>query len=365
MNDSYYITEAKTLNNVAIDNTPAIDFRSDTVTKPSIEMRQLMAEAVVGDDVYGEDPTINALQVQAAQLLDKEAGVFVPSGTMSNLLALLSHCQRGDEVIVGDQNHIFSHEAGGASALGGVVMQSIATSQKGYVSAEQIERAIRPNDSHFAQSKLICLENTVSGFIQPEQQFSDILSVAKQHQLNTHLDGARLMHAALASGKPAALLAKGFDSVSLCLSKGLGAPAGSVLLGSTEFIARATRLRKMLGGGMRQAGILAAAGSYALRNNIARLADDHQLAQYFAAQLNNIDAVEITVDDVETNMLFAHFPNHTKAGSSKQPRSLAQHLMDHNICISPAKICRIVIHMDISKEDVEQVLTLIKDYYNA
>jgi len=332
MNDSYYITEAKTLNNVAIDNTPAIDFRSDTVTKPSIEMRQLMAEAVVGDDVYGEDPTINALQVQAAQLLDKEAGVFVPSGTMSNLLALLSHCQRGDEVIVGDQ---------------------------------QIERAIRPNDSHFAQSKLICLENTVSGFIQPEQQFSDILSVAKQHQLNTHLDGARLMHAALASGKPAALLAKGFDSVSLCLSKGLGAPAGSVLLGSTEFIARATRLRKMLGGGMRQAGILAAAGSYALRNNIARLADDHQLAQYFAAQLNNIDAVEITVDDVETNMLFAHFPDHTKAGSSKQPRSLAQHLMDHNICISPAKICRIVIHMDISKEDVEQVLTLIKDYYNA
>jgi threonine aldolase len=365
MNDSYYITPAKTSHSVAIDNTPAIDFRSDTVTKPSAQMRQLMAEAIVGDDVYGEDPTINALQMQAAQLLDKEAGLFVPSGTMSNLLALMSHCQRGDEVIVGDQNHIFSHEAGGASALGGIVMQSIATTDKGYISAEQIERAIRPNDSHFAQSKLICLENTVSGFIQPEQHFADILSVAKQHQLSTHLDGARLMHAAVASAKPAALLAQGFDSVSLCLSKGLGAPAGSVLLGSTQFIARATRLRKMLGGGMRQAGILAAAGSYALNNNVARLADDHQLAQYFACELNKIAAIEITVDDVETNMLFAHFPVHTTAGSNQQARSLAQHLMDHNICISPAKTCRLVIHMDISKEDVEQVLTLIKGYYSA
>lgn len=336
-----------------------IDFRSDTVTRPTAQMRQVMADAPVGDDVYAEDPTINALQQKVAQLLNKEAALFVPSGTMSNLLALLSHCQRGEEVIVGDQNHIFSHEAGGASILGGIAMQSLSTTAKGYITTEQIQQAIRPDDIHFAQSKLICLENTVSGFVQPQTELDAICHFAHDQQLKTHLDGARLMHAVVKTGNSAAQLTAHFDSVSLCLSKGLGAPAGSVLSGSKTFIQRATRLRKLVGGGMRQAGILAAAGIYALDNHVERLQDDHDLALYFAQQLNNIDLLDIDLSAIETNMLFVHFPC---AANSRI--SLAEHLKQQGIIIGDTSLCRLVVHLDICKQDIEKTVTAIREYYS-
>ena len=345
-----------------LDITPKIDFRSDTVTKPSREMRAYMCEAAVGDDVYAEDPSVNQLQLKVANLLNKEASLFVPSGTMSNLLALLAHCQRGEEVILGDQNHIFSHEAGGASALGGIVMQSLTTHTKGYIKAEQIAAAIRPDDSHFAPSKLICLENTVSGFVQDQAELEAIAALAATRGLITHLDGARIMHAAIKSGLSPAELTRPFDSVSLCLSKGLGAPAGSVLSGTKAFIKRASRLRKMLGGGMRQAGIIAAAGIYALDNNVQRLQQDHDLASYFAGQLSNIEPIEIDLASVETNMLFVTFP--LAAGKTTE-QSLAKHLLKSAICIGDSQVCRIVLHLDISREDVDSTLSKIKEYYHS
>lgn len=343
----------------ALDTTPDIDFRSDTVTKPDPVMRQYMCQAAVGDDVYAEDPSIIELQNKVAELLNKEASLFVPSGTMSNLIAVLTHCQRGEEVLIGDQYHIFSHEAAGASALGGVAMHPLQTSAKGYLTAQQIKSAIKPDDSHCPITKLVCLENTVSGFIQPQSQIDEIIECSKAHQLNTHLDGARLMHAVVQSNQSAAQLCSGFDSVSLCLSKGLGAPAGSVLSGSFEFIKSATRLRKMLGGGMRQSGILAAAGIYALDNNVQQLRQSHQLTKYMAAELNNIEQLNINIEDVETNMLFIAFPN-----SQHQSQSLASHLLDFGICIGEAQISRVVLHLDISKEDVDFTLEKIRDYYS-
>jgi len=358
MKSSY--PSSATLNKSVSDYTPNIDFRSDTVTKPCQKMRQVMSEAIVGDDVYGEDPTINQLQNKVAQLLNKEAGLFVPSGTMSNLLALMSHCQRGDEAIVGDEYHIFSHEAGGASALGSVVMQSIRTTTKGYISADQVKRAIRPDDSHFAQTRLICLENTVSGFVQKQTELEAIAQLAKEQDLSIHLDGARLMHAVIKSGNSAAQLAQPFDSVSLCLSKGLGAPAGSVLCGSNELINTAKRWRKMLGGGMRQAGVLAAAGIYAIDNNIQRLQQDHDLAKYFAQQLNLIDQVNIDVDNVETNMLFVQFKD---ANSTDNRPSISKYLIESGICITQGELSRIVVHLDISRADVDYTLEKIRAYY--
>ncbi len=354
MNNSYPAADKK------LDTTPTIDFRSDTVTKPSHEMRQYMSEAAVGDDVYGEDPSVNQLQLKVAKLLNKEASLFVPSGTMSNLIALMAHCQRGDELIVGEQNHIFGHEAGGASVLGSIAMQSLKTTDKGYISIDQVAAAIRPDDAHFAQSKLLCLENTISGFIQPQPMLDEIAHFAKSRDLKVHMDGARLMHAAIASDTSPAVLCQHFDSVSLCLSKALGAPAGSVLSGSSSFIARAKRLRKMLGGGMRQAGILAAAGIYALDNNVQRLQEDHDLTLYFAKQLQQISPLQIDLDNIETHMLFAHFP---LATDKSEHETLAAYLAPFAICIGSGSVCRIVLHMDISKEDVDLTLEKIKEYY--
>lgn len=343
-----------------IDHTPKIDYRSDTVTKPSAAMRDCMSRATVGDDVYGEDPSVNQLQRKAANLLEKEDALFVPSGTMSNLLALLSHCQRGEEAIVGDQYHIFSHEAGGASALGGVVMQSINTTTTGHMTAQQVAAAIRPDDSHFALSKLVCVENTVSGFVQDQTELNAIAALAADRGLLSHLDGARMMHAAIKSGLSPAQLAESFDSVSLCLSKGLGAPAGSVLCGSSAFIRKANRLRKMLGGGMRQSGILAAAGIFALDNNLQRLQQDHDLASYFARQLNLMTQVSINIAEVETNMIFADF---SRAEGKNSHQSLAEYLMQFSISIADGSICRIVLHLDISREDVDLTLEKINAYY--
>jgi threonine aldolase len=274
----------------------------------------------------------------------------------------MSHWQRGDEVIVADSYHTHSHEAGGASVLGSLVMQSISATDRGYISADQVAAAIRPNDSHFAQSKLVSIENTVSGFIQPQAELEAIAALAKENNLNTHLDGARLMHAVVATGHSAAKLCQAFDSVSLCLSKGLGAPAGSVLSGSSNFIQRAKRLRKMLGGGMRQAGIIAAAGIYALDNNVERLLKDHQLALYFAQQLNQIEPLSVDISQIETNMLFVNFP---LAAGKAVTETLAKHLIKSSICISDATNCRIVLHLDIAKPDVDQTIQQIKQYYAA
>jgi len=357
MNNSSYPVAGQSL-----DITPDIDYRSDTVTKPGTAMRQFMSEAAVGDDVYGEDPSINALQIKVAKLLDKEASLFVPSGTMSNLLALMSHCQRGEEIIVGDHYHICSHEAGGASVLGSIVMQSISTNAKGYITAEQVAAAIRPDDAHFAPSKLVCLENTVSGFVQPQPEQEAIAVLAKEKNLQVHMDGARLMHAAIKNNCSPADLCRHVDSVSLCLSKGLGAPAGSVLSGSKSFIARASRLRKMLGGGMRQAGIIAAAGIYALDNNLQRLQDDHQLAYYFATQLNKIAPLSVDLASVETNMLFIDFP---LAPGKTDGQSLADFLLQSGICVGDTVPCRIVVHLDISRADVDKTLAAITEYYSA
>ncbi len=256
-----------------------IDLRSDTVTLPTPAMRQAMAEAEVGDDVYGEDPTVNRLQQLAASLVGKEAGLFVPSGTMSNLAAVLAHCNRGDEVILGNKSHTYLFEGGGLSALGGVHSCQIPNQPDGTLALEDIQNAIRPNDIHQPPTRLVCLENThnrCGGVALSPEYTRQVAELARQHNLSLHLDGARLFNAAVAQGVRAKELAGPADSVSICLSKGLSAPVGSVLCGSKEFIQRALRIRKQLGGGMRQAGILAAAGIVALETMVERLADDHR-----------------------------------------------------------------------------------------
>jgi threonine aldolase len=260
----------------ALHNKPAfIDLRSDTVTKPTAAMRQAMATAEVGDDVYGDDPTVNELQDKVATLLGKQAGLFVASGTQSNLVALLSHCQRGDELLVGDCYHVHRYEAGGVSVLGGVMMEAIGTDHRGLMTPSQITKAVKPDDPHCPISRLLCLENTISGHVHDVEVIAGLAKAGKDSGLGVHLDGARLMNAAVKLGVPAKQIVDSVDSVSLCLSKGLGTPAGSVLVGAHDFIARARRMRKLVGGGMRQVGILAAAGIYALDHHIDRLADDH------------------------------------------------------------------------------------------
>lgn len=259
-----------------------IDLRSDTVTKPTLEMREAMAKAEVGDDVYGEDPTINRLQEAAAEKMGKEAGLFVPSGTMGNLIAVLVHCQRGEEAIMGDQGHTFVYEAGGISALGGVFPHTLPNQLDGTLRIDEIRSAIRPDDIHQPPTKLIILENTQNrcgGVVLSEEYISRVGVLAHEKGLKLHIDGARIFNASVAMKMDAKDMVQAADSITFCLSKGLCAPVGSVLCGSDEFIARAKRLRKMLGGGMRQAGILAAAGLVALDSMVDRLEEDHRRAR--------------------------------------------------------------------------------------
>ncbi|MDG2123542.1 MAG: low-specificity L-threonine aldolase, partial [Verrucomicrobiales bacterium] len=259
-----------------------IDLRSDTVTRPSPAMRQAMLEAEVGDDVFGDDPTVHALEALAAKLLGKPAALFAPSGTQTNLIALLTHGGRGDEYIVGQKAHTYLFEGGGGAALGGLQPQPMDNEPDGTLDLAKVESLIKPDDPHFARTRLLCLENTTWGRVLPYDYLLAARALADRHNLLLHLDGARLFNAAVASGRSAADIAAPFDSVSLCLSKSLGAPIGSVLAGSVDFIARARRWRKMVGGGMRQAGILAAAGIHALENNIDRHAEDHANAKALA-----------------------------------------------------------------------------------
>ncbi len=284
-----------------------IDLRSDTVTQPTPEMREAMAKADVGDDVYGEDSTVNRLQEIAAETLGKEAALFVPSGTMGNLIAVLSHCGRGDEVILGNQAHIFRYEAGGISALGGVHSYQVPNQADGRILLEDIKYAVRGRDPHEAITSLIALENTQNrcgGSVLPLDYTNEIGEFAKEHELGLHLDGARIFNAAAALSAPAKELAAPFDSVTFCLSKGLSAPVGSVLCGSREFITKAHRLRKQLGGGMRQAGILAAAGIIAVEKMTKRLREDHARAQKLAKGLADVSGLILDEGTPHTNMIF-------------------------------------------------------------
>jgi len=284
-----------------------IDLRSDTVTRPTPEMRAAMAQAEVGDDVYGEDPTVNRLQELAASMLGKQAGLFLPSGTMGNLAAVLAHCGRGDEVILGNRSHTFLYEAGGISALGGVHSCQLPNQPDGSLALEDIRAAIRADDPHQPPTRLLCLENThnrCGGTYQAPEYSHEAAGLAHAHGLQVHLDGARLFNAAAALGRDAAALVEPLDSVTVCLSKGLCAPVGSVLCGSKQFIGKAHRVRKMLGGGMRPPGILAAAGIVALENMVHRLGEDHARARRLADGLRQVEGLELEAGAPATNMVF-------------------------------------------------------------
>lgn len=336
--------------------TKIIDLRSDTVTTPSRQMRAQMMEAEVGDDVYGDDPTVNRLQEIAAELTGFEASLFTTSGTQANLIGIMSHCERGDEYIVGQLAHTYKYEAGGAAVLGSIQPQPIDFEPDSTLDLKMVEAKIKPDDFHFAKTKLLCLENTQNGQALPLSYLEEASLFCKQHQLKLHLDGARLFNAAVEKKVTAKSITQHFDSTSICLSKGLGAPVGSILCGSKTFIDKARRWRKMVGGGTRQAGILAAAGIYALENNVERLQDDHNNAKLLADGLQKHDA--LIIDSVATNMAFLKMKAETA-------ESLAQYLKENNILVSPGETTRLVTHLDITIDDVDLVLTKITDFFNT
>ena len=331
-----------------------IDLRSDTVTKPSQKMRTQMIDAPVGDDVYGDDPTVNRLQMIVAELTGFEASLFTTSGTQANLIGIMSHCERGDEYIVGQQAHTYKYEAGGAAVLGSIQPQPIEFEPDSTLDLGKVEEKIKPDDFHFAKTRLLCLENTQNGRALPLSYLEEASLFCKRHQLKLHLDGARLFNAVVEQNIKARTITQHFDSASICLSKGLGAPVGSILCGSKTFIDKARRWRKMVGGGTRQAGILAAAGIYAIENNIDRLHSDHNNAKLLADGLKKHDA--LTIDSVATNMVFLKM-------NADTAEALAQYLKEHNILISPGKITRLVTHLDINVDDVKLVLTKIADCF--
>jgi threonine aldolase len=324
-----------------------VDLRSDTVTRPTEAMRKVMTEAEVGDDVYGEDPTVNWLEQQAARMLGKEAALFVPSGTMSNLLALLTHCGRGDEYIAGQDAHIYRWEGGGGAIFGGIQPQPLDFEPDGTLELGRVARAVKSPDHHHAVTRLLCLENTQGGKVLPLDYLAQAEECARSRNLSLHLDGARVFNAAVHLGVPVTDIARHFDTVSVCLSKGLGAPVGSVLCGSASFIDRAHRWRKVAGGGMRQAGILAAAGMYALGHNIERLADDHRNAQTLATKLAGIG--QLAVSAAATNILFVTPP----AGSAAR---LREELGKQGILLGGGDCIRLVTHLDVTEQDVERVV---------
>lgn len=334
-----------------------VDLRSDTVTRPTPEMRQAMANAEVGDDVYGEDPTVNRLQALAAEILGKEAGLFVASGTMGNLIAILAHCQRGDEVILGSKAHTFLFEAGGISALGGVHSCQIPNQPDGSLALDDIEAAIRPDDVHHPITRLVTLENThnrCGGTVLGVEYSRTVGALAHSRGLSLHLDGARLFNAAAALNVPACTLAEPADSVSICLSKGLCAPVGSVLVGSRAFIQRAHRLRKMLGGGMRQAGVLAAAGIIALEQMTTRLAEDHAHARSLAAGLAQLPGLVLDPGSPHTNMIFLTLDSSLGADE----RELAARLAEQGVKVGVTgkRRFRLVLHYWVDEAGVEQTL---------
>jgi len=340
-----------------------IDFRSDTVTWPTPEMRDAMAAARVGDDVYGEDPTVNELEARSAELVGFDAGLFVTSGTMGNLVAILTHAQRGDEAIVGYDAHIFQWEAGGMASLGGVMPHILPTDEDGRMDLERVEAAVRDDDPHLSRSRLILLENSFGGRAGaplPADYFARLRKIADRHGLAMHLDGARIFNAAVALEVAAPALTRDVDSVTFCLSKGLCAPVGSVLCGSREFIDEARRVRKSLGGGMRQAGILAAAGLVALDKMIDRLGEDHARARTLAEGLAEIPGIRLDPDRTRTNIV--HFELEARTGIV--PEELVRRLDErHGIGLStyPIHLLRAVTHYWVGSKEVEFFLRAIRD----
>ncbi len=356
-----------------------IDLRSDTVSQPTSAMREAMLSAPLGDDVFGDDPTVNALQDKIAAMLGFEASLFVPTGTQSNFCAILSHCQRGDEYLVGQMAHCYRWEGGGAAVLGSVQPQPIAHAADGTLSLTDIEAQIKPDDPHFARTRLLCLENTIGGKLLALDYVKAATDLARGKGLATHLDGARLFNAATAQATnlmsneqmagiyPAQIainleakrIAENFDSVSVCFSKGLGAPIGSALCGSREFIQRAHRIRKMAGGGMRQAGMLAAAAIYALDHHVERLSQDHVLAQRLGESLSQIDG--LAVDPVHSNIVFVDVQEPLKAKAV----GLIDHLKSHGILATGLYRLRFVTHLDVDQAGVDQAIAVIQDYFSS
>ena len=346
---------------MAFDNG-MIDLRSDTVTQPTPEMRKAMAEAVVGDDVYCEDPTVNNLQETAAELMGKEVGLFVPSGTMANLIAVLAHCQRGDEAIMGNLGHTFLHEVGGMSALGGVFANTIPNQNDGTLSLEDIRNSYREEDVHHPESRLVILENTQNacgGIPLCVDYMRSVGELAHQLGMKLHVDGARIFNATVALNTTAENLAAAADSVMFCLSKGLCAPVGSVLCGSSEFIARSRKIRKQLGGGMRQAGILAAAGLVALKSMVGRLGEDHVHARQIADGLKELPGIEFHKGYPQTNMVFIHI----KPTASKKPDELKEFFASKGILLSSSgpEQFRLVTHYWIDDADITRIVKTFKE----
>jgi threonine aldolase len=335
-----------------------IDLRSDTVTRPTAAMRAAMLEAPLGDDVFGDDPTVNALQDKIASMLGKEAALFMPSGTQSNLSALMAHCQRGDEYIVGNGAHTYRYEAGGGAVLGSIQPQPIANQPDGSLALADIEAAIKPDDAHFARTRLLCLENTFGGQVLGIDYLRQATALAREHELATHLDGARLFNAAvaLAGGGDARAkareMAQLFDTVSVCFSKGLGAPVGSALVGSRELIGRAHRVRKMLGGGLRQAGVLAAAALHALDRHIDRLAEDHANARRLAESLRGLGGVVSA--PANTNMVFVDL-----APGGSRHDTVARLREQGLLCTGLYKL-RLVTHLDVDADDIDRAAQVLR-----
>lgn len=333
-----------------------MDFRSDTVTKPTEAMRKAMSEALVGDDVYGDDPTVNELEQWAAERHGFEAALFTTSGTQANLLGLMAHCQRGDEYLCGQQAHNYKYEAGGAAVLGSIQPQPIENNPDGTLDFDKLAAAIKPDDSHFARTKLLSLENTINGKVLPLSYLAEAREFVNENGLLLHLDGARVYNAAVALDVDVKEIARYFDSMTICLSKGLAAPIGSLLLGSHEFIARARRLRKMVGGGMRQAGILAAAGKLALTEQVEQLKTDHANAKRLAEGLSKIDGYHVKPELVQTNIVFA------KLEPTIDIKQVAAKLSDDGITISPGNPIRFVTHKDVTSEDIDTLLAKLALY---
>ena len=334
----------------------AIDLRSDTVTRPTPEMRSAMVSAEVGDDVYGEDPTVNRLEAFAAEMLGKEAAIFVTSGTQSNLLALLSHCERGDEYIVGQQAHSYKYEGGGAAVLGSIQPQPLDYEADGTLDLVRVEATIKPDDPHYARTRLLCLENTQAGKVLPLEYLKRARVFCDRTGLALHLDGARIFNAAVALNVPVSEISNQFDTVSVCMSKGLGAPVGSVLVGRRELISKARRWRKVLGGGMRQAGMLAAAGLYALQNNVERLREDHENAHLLAEQLASVPRVKVDEGGARTNMVFINI-------EAEQARGLNKYLAERDILIGGYGAMRLVTHLDVEKADIQRFVREVSNYF--
>jgi threonine aldolase len=340
-----------------------IDLRSDTVTKPTPAMREAMALAEVGDDVFGEDPTVNRLQENVAALLGKEAGLFMVSGSMSNQVAVKTHTQPGDEVILDKEAHICVYECGTPAAFSGVMLNTIA-GKNGFFTAEEAEQAVRPVNVHHPRTRLVSIENThnrAGGTVCPLALIEEVHTVAGRHGLATHLDGARLWNASVAAGVPLKTYASHFDSVSVCFSKGLGAPVGSMLLGSREFIQKAHRFRKMFGGGMRQAGVLAAAAQYAVDHHIARLADDHRNARRFAEMVAGLPGIRVDLDTVQTNIVLIRL-----ADAKFTAMETVQRLKERNVLViatGPDRL-RAVFHLDVSKDQAASASEVFKSVFH-